>query len=98
MTGRVRRMKREAGYCRTRQLDHITQASRLGFYPSGVLGIHRPGDLSSNSGAPTPLFAISAEDRRKVPPTVQHADDFDIAVFNPEEDHMRTDDHRSQTG
>ena len=44
------------------------------------------------------VVATFSADRAKVSPTVQHADDFDSVVFNPEENHMRSHDHRSQTG
>ena len=54
--------------------------------------------MAGNPGTATSLSTLSPEDRRKVPPAMQHADDFDSAVSDPEENHVRSHDKRAQTG
>ena len=54
--------------------------------------------VAHNLGTTTSLSTLPPEDRRKVPPAMQHADDFDSAVSDPEENHMRSNDNRPQTG
>ena len=51
-------------------------------------------DCHPHLGISLPLSTLSPEDCGKVPAAMQNADDFDRAVSDPKEDHMRANNNR----